>query len=94
MPAVYMPRTAAVLREDHTLLYVKTPQEMSRYEIAELEKEIREMSEAGEKEIDEASLEKMKNDPTYQLILSRMQSLMKLRHATIKRYFEKNKFKK
>ena len=94
MPAVYMPQTAAALREDRTLLYVKTPQEMSRYEIAELEKEIRDMNEANPEEETEVSKEEMMKDPTYQLIVTKMEALMKMRHATIKRYFEKNKYKR
>ena len=41
----------AELKEDRSLLYIKTPQEMSRYELAELEKEIKEMD--GEKNEEE-----------------------------------------
>ena len=33
------------MAEDPTLLYIKTPQEMSRIELAELEKELRELNE-------------------------------------------------
>ena len=48
------------MREDTTKLYVKTPQEMSRYEIAELEKELREINEADEDQVaDEAEIKAM-----------------------------------
>ena len=40
VPAVYMP-VHVRMREDHSKYYLKTPQEMSRYEIADLERELR-----------------------------------------------------
>ena len=39
VPSIYLPATAN-LQADTSELYMKTPQEMSRYEIAALEKEI------------------------------------------------------
>ena len=43
MPAVYMP--THVRMRDHSEFYIKTPQEMSRYEIAELERELKTLEE-------------------------------------------------
>ena len=43
MPAVYMP--THVRMRDHSEFYIKTPQEMSRYEIAELERELKSLEE-------------------------------------------------
>jgi len=40
VPSIYMPTNVKLL-EDPTLLYIKPPQEMSRVEIAELERELR-----------------------------------------------------
>lgn len=40
MPAIYMPMNIR-LNVDETEFYIKTPQEMSRLEIAELEREIK-----------------------------------------------------
>ena len=43
-PAIYMP-TNVKMSEDHSKYYIKTPQEMSRYEIQELERELKALSE-------------------------------------------------
>lgn len=94
IPSIYLP-SSVNLQEDQSKYYLKTPQEMSRYEIAELEREIRDMNEGEEEPVqDEASLEEMRKDPDFKLFLSEMKKLTKLRHAVIKRYFEKNKFKR
>ena len=54
----------ANLHEDKTLFYVKTPQEMSRYEIAELEKMIRDMNKATEDDtVDDDSVESWRGKP-------------------------------
>lgn len=96
IPTVYKPVTAN-LQEDETEFYLKTPQEMSRYELAELETEMRAVAEGLAEEEEEptaAELEEMKKDPLYQKMLVKMKQLMKLRHGVIKSYFEKNKYKK
>jgi hypothetical protein len=46
MPSVYMPANVRIA-EDHSKYYIKTPQEMSRFEIAELERELRMLDEIG-----------------------------------------------
>lgn len=47
VPAIYMPKNVRIA-EDHSKYYIKTPQEMSRYEIAELERELRMLDEPEE----------------------------------------------
>jgi len=47
LPTIYMPANVRVAA-DHTKYYIKTPQEMSRYEIAELELELRQINEPEE----------------------------------------------
>jgi hypothetical protein len=42
-----MPKNVRI-SEDHSKYYIKTPQEMSRYEIAELERELRMLDEPEE----------------------------------------------
>lgn len=42
-----MPKNVKIA-EDHSKYYIKTPQEMSRYEIAELERELRMLDEPEE----------------------------------------------
>ena len=67
IPTVYKPVTAN-LQEDETEFYLKTPQEMSRYELAELETEMRAVAEGvvdEEEEPTAAELEEMKKDPLY-----------------------------
>lgn len=73
MPSIYMP-AGQNMTEDHTKLYLKTPQEMSRHEIAELEKELRDMTERGfEDNIpDEVTAAAFLEDPQRKLILSKL----------------------
>ena len=47
IPAMYMPAHIKAT-EDQSKYYMKTPQEMSRYEIAELEREFKELDEPEE----------------------------------------------
>ena len=54
------------LQADQTEWYVKTPQEMSRYELAELEAELKTMTENPDEEEEipeEADIAEMKKDP-------------------------------
>jgi len=70
---------------------------MSRYEIAELEHELKTMNDPDveEDEVDESvKVEELMKDPEYRKFMEEMQRLCKLRHGVIKRYFEKNKYKK
>mmetsp|Transcript_17586 Transcript_17586/g.23756 ORF Transcript_17586/g.23756 Transcript_17586/m.23756 type:complete len:129 (-) Transcript_17586:2355-2741(-) len=98
VPSVYLPASAN-LQEDRTQYYIKTPQEMSRYEIAELEQELRELNEAKEEEeeeetITEAERKEMMKDPAYRRFIEKMKMLQKMRHGVIKRYFDKFKYKR
>jgi len=84
------------LQVDKTEYYLKTPQEMSRYEIAELEQELREINdpEFSDGEENEMTSAELKKDPEHRKFIEQMKKLCKLRHGVIKRYFEKNKYKK
>jgi len=95
MPAIYLP-TASNLQVDRSEYYVKTPQEMSRYELAELEAEMRSINEGALEDdvLDEAQLKKLLADPEHQKLVQQLKKLQTLRHGVIKRYFDKFKFKK
>ena len=68
---------------------------MSRYEIAELEQELRDINEGEEEyEFDEAEYKVLKKNPEYNRFILRMKVLAKLRHGVIKRYFEKHKYRR
>lgn len=54
-----MPKNVKIA-EDHSKYYIKTPQEMSRYEIAELERELRMLDEP--EEFDGAAAEQNEQD--------------------------------
>ena len=101
IPSVYMPNTVKSALQDNTEYYVKTPQEMSRYEIAELEQELREAGEdGGDSDDDEIEAdtpeetERLRKCPEHQKWMAKMRKLCKLRHGVIKRYFEKYKYRK
>ena len=95
IPSIYMP-AGVNLQVDKTEYYLKTPQEMSRYEIAELEQELREINdpEFSDGEENEMTSAELKKDPEHRKFIEQMKKLCKLRHGVIKRYFEKNKYKK
>jgi beta-phosphoglucomutase-like phosphatase (HAD superfamily) len=68
---------------------------MSRYEIAELEDEIRAMGEGEEEEeLEEEEIAAIIATPEHKRMIERMQKLAKLRHGVIKAYFEKHKYKR
>ena len=95
IPSIYKP-AGVNLTEDTSKLYLKTPQEMSRHEIAELERELKEMTERGLEDNfpDELAEIEFQKDPNRKLIQSKLKQLMKLRHGVIRRYFDKYKYKK
>lgn len=94
VPSIYMPAQAN-MHEDQTKYYIKTPQEMSRYEIAELEKELRDINEVDDETIaDEADFKELQANPEYRRFIQKMKTLAKLRHGVIKRYFEQHKYKR
>ena len=96
-----MPANAR-MSEDHSKYYIKTPQEMSRYEIAELERELRELDEPDEfaaeggdgLEDEEERLAAIKDDPEFIEYQRQLRNLIPIRHAAIKRYFDKYKMAK
>lgn len=69
---------------------------MSRYEIAELEKEIQELNTTGDDDatLDEATVKAQRETPEYRRFLAKVKILQKMRHGVIKRYFDKFKYKK
>ena len=94
IPSVYLP-AGSNLQADQTKYYVKTPQEMSRYEIAELEQELRDIQEGDEDiELEADDYKLLKKNPEYRKFIEKMKILAKLRHGVIKRYFEKHKYRR
>lgn len=71
---------------------------MSRYEIAELEQELRAIDAAEDDEEEEETtteeLAALRKDPEYRKYLQKLKQLQKLRHGVIKRYFDKFKYKR
>ena len=76
----------AKISEDHSKYYLKTPQEMSRFEIAQLEQLLREIDEPDEFVPDEEMLasEEFKD----------LLAIQPIRHSMIKKYFDKFKYQK
>ena len=68
---------------------------MSRYEIAELEQELRDIQEGDEDiELEADDYKLLKKNPEYRKFIEKMKILAKLRHGVIKRYFEKHKYRR
>ena len=89
----------ALISEDQSRYYEKTPQEMSRHEIAELELMVKKMEEKREKEgegagdeIDEEPVDE--NSEEYLDFKKQMKDLQPIRHGVIKKYWDKYKYKK
>lgn len=77
----------ANMQEDESEFYLKTPQEMSRYELAELETSMRAVADGAviqDEEPTPAELEELKKNPMYNKLIAKMKQLMKLRHGVIK----------
>lgn len=89
VPAMFMPAHVKV-SEDHSKYFIKTPAEMSRFEIAELEQLLREIDEPEDFVPDEEMLA----SEEFKELKDQMVSLQPIRHGIIKRYFEKFKFQK
>jgi hypothetical protein len=99
MPAIYMPMNIR-LNVDETEFYIKTPQEMSRLEIAELEREIKALDDPVEtfsgpnpddEEDEEARMEALLKIPEYVDYQKQIRLLVPIRNGIIKRYFDKYK---
>jgi hypothetical protein len=70
---------------------MKTPQEMSRLEIGELERELRELDDPVDENVPR---EVLKSHPEYIAYKSQLEALIPIRLGIIKRYWEKNKMQK
>ena len=96
-PTIYAPNKYR-LQDDKTEWYIKTPQEMSRHELAELEAELKEIATAGgeEEEVQatEEQMAEMRKDPKYVRYFEKIKRLQKIRHNVIKRYFDMHKYKR
>ena len=103
---MYMP---AHLRAstDMTLFYEKAPQEMSRYELGELEKVLRDKeveeqlrlergsdAETSEDELDATDMAELMKTPDHFEIRAEVLKLQPMRIATFKRYWDKFKYNK
>jgi hypothetical protein len=80
----------AKISEDHSKYFFKTPQEMSRFEITQLEQMLREIDEPDEFIPDE----EMWASEEFQDLKRQMLSLQPVRHAMFKKYFDKFKYQK
>lgn len=104
MPAIYMPMHAKQT-EDMTLFYKKTPQEMSRIELKELEHELRTIDDAHKADFgefdpetadpkEEGYADKMAKHKLQLEFKEQVRQLLPIRNATLKRYFDKFKMQK
>lgn len=82
--------TNVKVSEDHSKYYYKTPQEMSRFEIAGLEQMLREIDEPDEFVPDE----ELWASEEFQELRQQMIQIQPIRHGMIKRYFDKFKYQK
>ena len=80
----------AKISEDHSKYYLKTPQEMSRFEIAQLEQLLREIDEPDEFVPDEEMLA----SEEFKDLQDQMLAIQPIRHSMIKKYFDKFKYQK
>jgi hypothetical protein len=97
-PAVYMP--AHVKLQDHSQFYMKTPQEMSRHEIMELEKELKALDDPSDVmdmedpfEIDKEG-RVISRDPAFTELQDQVRKLIPIRYSIIRRYFERLKYQR
>ena len=89
IPALYIPAHAKV-SEDYSKYFFKTPQEMSRHEIANLEQMLREIDEPDEFIADE----EMWASEEFQDLKKQMLAFQPVRHGIFKIYFDKFQFNK
>jgi hypothetical protein len=74
--------------EDQSKYFLKTPSEMSRFEISNLEQMLREIDEPDEFIPDE----EMYASEEFKELKSQMLAIQPIRHSTIKKYFDKFKY--
>ncbi|CDW76047.1 ribosomal protein l28 containing protein [Stylonychia lemnae] len=89
IPAIYMP-VKARLSDDMSKYYAKTPQEMSRYEISQLEQMLKELDEPEKFFPDEYVFASQE----YADLKEEMMKLQPIRHGVFKRYLEQYKYQK
>jgi len=89
VPAVYMTAQTKI-SDDHTKYYLRTPHEMSRHELKEMEVLIKEMEEP-DRLVSEEIAKKL---PEYLEFRRQMLLMQPVRWGIIKRYFQKYKYKK
>lgn len=89
IPAMVMPAHVKV-SEDHSKYYLKTPQDMSRFEIGQLEQMLREIDEPDEFIPDE----EMYASEEFKDLKAQMLAIQPIRHGMIKKYFDKFKYQK
>ena len=89
MPAIFMPSHVKA-SEDHSKYFLKTPSEMSRFEIGQLEQLLRDIDEPDEFIPDEEMLA----SEEFQDLRAQMLAIQPLRHGVIRKYFDKFKFQK
>ena len=76
--------------EDQSKYFLKTPSEMSRFEISNLEQMLREIDEPDEFIPDE----EMYASEEFKELKSQMLAIQPIRHSTIKKYFDKFKYQR
>jgi len=89
MSPVYMPAKAKIA-DDESKYYFKTPQEMSRFEISELEQMLREIDEPDEFVPDEEIFA----SEEYKELKAQMLQMQPIRHGVIKKWLDKYKYQK
>ena len=96
---IYMPAHIKA-NEDMSKYYIKTPDQMSRYELAELEKELRELEDPTNTQAQfelaegEEIPQWIEENEQFKEYKRQLRLLVPIRHATIKRYFDKFKYRK
>lgn len=78
--------------EDQSKYYLKSPQEMSRFEIAELEEEFRLINEPEIEQIEND--ETLRESPEFEDFKQQVKNLQPYRHKVIKQYFDKYRYHK
>lgn len=89
IPAVYMPAKAKI-NDDQSKFYIKTPQEMSRFEISELERMLRELDEP-DVYVPE---EEVRASKEFKDLQEQMRMMQPIRHGLIRRFLERYKWQK
>lgn len=89
VPAIFMPSHVKI-SEDHSKYFLKTPAEMSRFEVAHLEALIKDNDAPDEFVSDEELLA----SEEFQDLRKQMVAIQPIRHAHIKKYFDKFKYQK